>query len=118
MTASYPMVDACRNVVASGATLRAQTAPLGKPGTRPPTAHPSRATWPARTSVFTGPPPTAGEDAPAIQRSGHLRSQRVGGGPRPLPQAQLREASANPLWSWAVAASRHVSSFDRLRLGK
>ena len=118
MTASYPMGDACRDVVASGATLRARTAPLGKPGTRPPTAHPSRATWSARISVFTGPPPTAGEDAPAIQRSGHLRSQRVGGGPAPLPQAQLREASAKPLRSWAVAASRLVSSFDRLRLGK
>jgi hypothetical protein len=62
------------------------------------------------TSVFTGPPPTAGEDAPAFERCGHLRAQRVGGVAGQLPQGNLLEAYANPLQSWAVATSRHVST--------
>jgi hypothetical protein len=69
-------------------------------------------------SAFTGLPPTAGVDAPAFERSGHLRSQRVGGVARQLPQANLLEAYANPLQSWAVATSRHVSTSHRLHLGK
>ena len=31
MTVSYPVGDACGDVAACGATIRAQTVPLGKP---------------------------------------------------------------------------------------
>jgi hypothetical protein len=68
------------------------------------------------TSVFTDLLPTASVDTPAIERSGHLQSQCVGGVPRQLSQANLREASANPLRFWAVPTLRHVSNSNRLHL--
>jgi hypothetical protein len=72
-------------------------------------------------SIYNGLPPTAGVDAPAIERAAHLRSQRGSGVPRQLSRvdrANLREASAKPLRSWAVAALRHVSNSNRLCLGQ
>ena len=105
MTANYPMGDACRDVVASGATLRGRTASLGNPVNVAGPSWGSHRRMASCTSVFTG----------------HPRLQRGSGIPRQLPRipsANSREASANPLRSWAVAASRRVSSSNRLQLGQ
>ena len=85
MTANYPMGDACRDVVASGATFCARSAPSGKPRNeaaywasgwqrgRAPIAPSARAgadtgLMASGTSACTRVLPTAGEDAPASER--------------------------------------------------
>jgi len=95
MTVSYPVGDACGEVVARGATLRAQTARLGKPVNVAGPSWGSHRPMASCTSVFTG--------HPRLQRGSGTRADYL---------------EYLPLRSWAVAASNDVSNSDRLQLGQ